>query len=170
VLLVGLLGLPISLAAAYLASRGPVASSGIFLVAAMGYFVFGFSLILVATRLLPIFPARAIQNNAVTVREMWAATSGNSWRLFWGCFLTIIPPLSVLQILFGRRILSNLSPSPGGGLHLTDEAIREMAFFQGAGVAYALLASLIFFGFLSFAYQHFLFRSDVDGANLADGS
>jgi hypothetical protein len=162
-LIVALFALPLGGGVTYLIMQGqqhtknPVVAGSV-----IGVVVLWLCGVLVIVRLAPLLPARAVGNDTVTFRQMWAATKGNSWRLFGGCIMTLIPPLALLQILFGHAILSKLAPTPGQAFHLSQDAMIEMIVFQTVGAVYGLFASLIMIGFLSFSYQYFF-----GGPNLA---
>ncbi len=120
---------------------------------------------LLIMRLTPLLPARAIGDNALTFRQTWAATKGNSWRFFWGCFLTLIPPLALLQIPFGHSLLSKLAPIPGQPFQLSQGAMTEMIVFQTCGAVLGVFAGLIMVGFFSFSYLHFFGASELPSRN-----
>lgn len=156
-----LLALPIGAGAAFLAVHGQVNPHDPLLSAAMiAAIIVSFCAILVAARLALLLPARAIGDHVVTFRRIWAATKGNSWRLFWGCALTFFPPVSVLQILFGQSILTKLAPIPGHAFRVSQEAFTEIVASQAVGAIFTLFSSLVMIGFLSFSYQ-FFFASPV---------
>jgi hypothetical protein len=104
----------------------------------------------VVLRCLMLLPARAIGNTGLTFRQAWNRTRGNIWRLFWGVWLTIAPPLLIAQIAFLA-----LYGLPAPGVTFGEDVVARIAIFTTVVSVYNLLILPIGIGFLSHAYQHF---------------
>lgn len=105
--------------------------------------------IAVTCRLLPLLPAKAIDDRTLTFRMVWQGTRGNTWRLFWGTLACSILPVLPKEIV-GYVILGGITP-----LSLLGPALAPLVIFTAISAAYNVLAAPIFAGFLSFAYRHF---------------
>lgn len=97
---------------------------------------------LVAVRLMLRLPAIAVRDGAVTLRDAWQATRGNSWRLYLGSLATIAP--TQLPMLMG-----NFVPEDRLTASLCS-AVLEVIW---------LVFGLIFVTFMSLAYRHFFKRA-----------
>jgi hypothetical protein len=111
-------------------------------------------------RLSLVLPARAAGDLALTFRESWIMTRGNTWRLLAGTFACWILPYIPLQFL-----------PPSFGEPNFDVLMKEMltADVRPAGIVigaigrqftliYQLLTVPISIGFLSYCYRHFVVR------------
>jgi hypothetical protein len=110
--------------------------------------------IAVMFRLSLLLPARAVGNSALTFREVWHRTSGNTWRIFWGQVACMLPSL-LWAIVF---MAQTGSPDPGTFASSAFVARNTAAsIILGVG---NLLILPIGIGFLSYAYRHF-FREPI---------
>jgi hypothetical protein len=106
--------------------------------------------IAVAFRLTLLLPAQAIGNSALTVKQVWARTRGNIWRLFWGILATTTPPLLVAEFVF---MVGGGIPNP---TMLAGESLAtRMTVVSTVFAVFYLLILPIGIGFLSHAYRHF---------------
>jgi hypothetical protein len=112
----------------------------------------------VLLRLLMLLPARAIGNTGLTFRQAWDRTRGNFWRLFWGLWLTTLPPVLIVEVA-----LVALVGTPRPGLALEPGFVTRMTIFSTVGSIYYLLIVPIGIGFLSHAYRHF-FQAPIERA------
>ncbi len=103
-------------------------------------------------RLMLVLPARAIGNNDLNFRSILKHTKGNTWRLIGGLALCTIPPALPVQII----TFSSMS-----GLHTPGQPFDPAKFMESTAIAsggmtaYGMLVSMIWLGFLSYAYRHF---------------
>jgi hypothetical protein len=109
-------------------------------------------------RLVLLLPARAIGNTSLSFGETWNRTRGNIWRLFWGMWLTTIPPTLGVQIVYLAVIGL---PHPGGAID--DDFVVRMTALSTIFTTCYLLIVPIGIGFLSLTYRHF-FQSPIDFA------
>jgi hypothetical protein len=97
-----------------------------------------------ACRLFVVLPAKALGRD-ISFGTAWAATRKNSWRLFWGYMLSLLP-LAVIAGGIGFWIAS-AQPSRGVAASIWTILTLLWALFGMVGV-----------GFLSLAYRHFFER------------
>jgi hypothetical protein len=97
-----------------------------------------------ACRLFVVLPAKALGRD-ISFGTAWAATRKNSWRLFWGYMLSLLP-LAVIAGGIGFWIAS-AQPSRGVAASIWTILTLLWALFGMVGV-----------GFLSLSYRHFLER------------
>jgi hypothetical protein len=88
-------------------------------------------------RLLLVLPAAAIGERRMTVRAAWAFTVLNSWRLFAGLSLTVVPPI----------LISTLTTAGIG------ERMPQLVAAIGLALSFVNMALVA--GFASLAYRHF---------------
>jgi hypothetical protein len=101
--------------------------------------------IYVAMRLQLIFPATAIDDQALTLARSWSVTDGNGWRLMLGFFMATLPvALAVLAI----ALFLAWAAEATGSLVLA--AMADLAAVGNAWLQAPLIAS-----FLSYAYLFF---------------
>jgi hypothetical protein len=97
-----------------------------------------------ACRLFVVLPAKALGRD-ISFGTAWAATRKNSWRLFWGYMLSLLP-LAVIAGGIGFWIAS-AQPSRGVAASIWTILTLLWALFGMVGV-----------GFLSLSYRHFFER------------
>jgi hypothetical protein len=97
-----------------------------------------------ACRLFVVLPAKALGRD-ISFGTAWAATRKNSWRLFWGYMLSLLP-LAVISGGIGYWI-AIAQPSRGVAASIWTIMTLLWALFGMVGV-----------GFLSLAYRHFFER------------
>ena len=97
-----------------------------------------------ACRLFVVLPAKALERD-ISFGTAWAATRKNSWRLFWGYMLSLLP-LAVISGGIGYWI-AIAQPSRGVAASIWTIMTLLWALFGMVGV-----------GFLSLAYRHFFER------------
>ena len=108
------------------------------------------------TNLMLILPARAVGNQSLNFRSILKRTKGNTWRLLGGTFLCAVPPAIPVQLAFFYFL-----PLRAKGPALDPAALfADLAVFAGVTTPYLMLITMIFLGFLSFAYRHFFEPSD----------
>ena len=101
-------------------------------------------------RLIPLLPARAAGDLALTWRDTWTRTHGNVWRLFWGLAACTVPPaLLMFAVSLG------ITGFPSFDMFTRPGFAERMAVANALFVAYYLLSLPIVIGFLSHAYRHF---------------
>jgi hypothetical protein len=103
------------------------------------------------SRLMLALPARAIGDNGLRFRSILERTKGNSWRIIGGMFfcsapLMILAQLAVVSVVGMPRAPSGIGQGTG---------FENFAALFAAFTAYMMLVSMIYIGFLSFAYRHF---------------
>lgn len=101
----------------------------------------------VLCRLLPLLPARAIDDYTPTFSETWQRTRGNTWRLFLGILACTLLP--VLPVYFIAALAVGVGYPPSG------DALSRFTVFSAFTTSLFILICPIFVGFLSHAYQHF---------------
>jgi hypothetical protein len=97
-----------------------------------------------ACRLFMVLPAKALERD-ISFGTAWAATRKNSWRLFWGYMLSLLP-LAVIAGGIGYWI-AMAQPSRAVAAGIWTIVTLLWALFGMVGV-----------GFLSLAYRHFFER------------
>jgi hypothetical protein len=97
-----------------------------------------------ACRLFVVLPAKALERD-MSFGTAWAATRKNSWRLFWGYMLSLLP-LAVIGGGIGYWI-AIAQPSRGVAASIWTILTLLWALFGMVGV-----------GFLSLSYRHFFER------------
>jgi hypothetical protein len=106
-------------------------------------------------RLSLLLPARATGDLALTFRQAWHRTRGNTWRMFWGLLACSVPPLVALQIISAVVMAAVGAPK----LAPTSEQIIVPALGLTVMSAVMFMISLlivpIYIGFLSHCYRHF---------------
>jgi hypothetical protein len=102
--------------------------------------------VLIVGRLSLVLPAIALGRTDVGFADAWRATRGNTWRLYWG------PPVCLLPLVLPRRLLT--------GASLTDPVAAALA--TTAMDLLSLLGGVVAVGFLSFAYRHFFHAGERD--------
>ena len=105
----------------------------------------------VAQRLSILLPARAIGDMNFTMKQAWARTRGNTWRIFWGYFVCTLPPMILAQVIWLISMASTLPGRPAFG----PTFVRLMTIFGALMSVYYLLILPLAIGFLSHAYRHF---------------
>lgn len=107
-------------------------------------YIFAFVMLL---RLSLLLPARAVDDVALTFKQAWNWTLGNTWRLYWGVWACFAPPLLVAQV--GALILG-ASPDPAklANGHMANQWVIVSVVMT----CYYLLVTPIWVGFLSYAY------------------
>jgi hypothetical protein len=110
-------------------------------------------------RLILLLPARAIGNAGLSFGQTWNRTRGNIWRLFWGLWFTVAPPLLGIQIAF--LIVGGFPPRPD--VAVGDDFVAHMTAFDTIIMTCCPLILPIGIGFISHAYQHF-FRAPIASA------
>ncbi len=116
-------------------------------------FLIGWTLWLLGlTRLALLLPARAVGNDRLTFSQCWKLTRGNAWRIGFGCFLTVIPPLLLAQMVFARIMFAGVLQGPTAFATPTSPLFLST---MAALTAYSMLVAIIMIGFLSYAYLHF---------------
>jgi hypothetical protein len=116
-------------------------------------FAFGWMLWLLGfIRLALLLPARAIGNDALTFSQCWKRTRGNSWRIGFGCFLTVYPPLLPAQLVFAKIMFAGIQP---GRMPFAGPPSPIFIATLATLTVYAIFTGLIMIGFLSYAYLHF---------------
>jgi hypothetical protein len=129
--------------------RGPLAPPpGFFALLLLGFVLYAVGTA-VALRLTLLLPARAIGDTNLTFKQTWNRTRGNIWRLFWGVFVTTVPPLLIVQIAF-LLVMPPLIPGMAG----ENVTARMTAISTISAILYLLIVP-IGIGFLSHAYRHF---------------
>lgn len=109
----------------------------------------------VAVRLMPVLPARAIGDVAVTFKDVWNRTRGNIWRLYWGTLACLVPPMLVMQIIFLSLI------GFGDPRRFADDGfVWRMTIVSTLVSLCYLLVLPIWVGFLSHTYRHFFPRPE----------
>jgi hypothetical protein len=148
--LIGLLpAVPQYLGQIYLAMTQPRGASEINLVGAALSFLGSIASIVAwfcSCRLFVVLPARALGRNDIAFGDAWAGTRHNTWRLFWGHILCILPMIMLSSVLAFWLLFS--APSRGATTIVWTILTLFWALFGMVGV-----------GFLSLAYRHFLERS-----------
>jgi hypothetical protein len=133
----------------YLAATQPEGASDIDLTASLLAGVGGIASLVIwffACRLFMVLPAKALDRSDVSVGVSWAATKGNSWRLFWGYLLCLLP-----FMLFGSVLaLWLLFGSPTRTSYAAISAVLSLLW---------ALFGMVAVGFLSLAYRFFFERS-----------
>jgi hypothetical protein len=133
----------------YLAATQPEGASEIDLTASLLGGLGGIASLVIwffACRLFMVLPAKALDRKDVTVGVSWAATTGNSWRLFWGYLLCLLP-----FMLFGSGLaLWLLFGSPTRTSYAAISAVLSLLW---------ALFGMVAVGFLSLAYRFFFERS-----------
>jgi hypothetical protein len=100
----------------------------------------------IVLRLSLLLPARAIGDPAMTFKETWNRTRGNTWRIFWGIFACSWPPILVLLIVLFLSF----------AIFVSMQIIDSVAVFNIViETSYCLLILPIWIGFLSHSYRHF---------------
>ncbi|MEN3348636.1 MAG: hypothetical protein V7632_2271 [Bradyrhizobium sp.] len=130
------------------ATFGPGAVAPAFiplLIAAAALYVIG---LVVMLRLSLLLPARAVGNTELSFSQAWQRTSGNTWRLFWGLIVTVLPPLLLTDLIVVALM----------GLGHPTMTVTRMTAASTAITVYYLLVLPICIGFLSYAYRHFFER------------
>lgn len=124
-------------------------AGGLVIVALFVLFVAALSY--VPTRLGLILPARAL-GSAVSARDVWQATRGSFWRLFWGGLLST--GLAMLPMLL--YFAAGYGWTATRGVHVANAVLSSVCSIVGGMVGVA---------FLSLAYRHFF--GDPPGSNPA---
>jgi hypothetical protein len=114
--------------------------------------------IAVMLRLTALLPARAVGDLGLTFGETWRRTRGNTWRLFWGLLICILPPLLVMQI--ATLVLLGF-PSPAEAFAGGTLPVR-FAIIHAMSLDWYLLVTPIGIGFLSLSYLHFFERARIN--------
>ena len=104
-------------------------------------------------RLSLLLPARAVGNIALSFKQTWDRTRGNTWRLFWGMLATALPPM--LIIILAEAGLAALGAFPNLNAPPTAAMALPMAISGIVVTICYLLIVPIGIGFLSHAYRHF---------------
>lgn len=124
---------------------GPSANFVLMNAANLAFAVAVIGAMLTIARVCLVFPAAAIEENRMTFTTAWRLTRGNSWRLFWGAAIVVVPveAVSVFINLAFERI------APGASILKSVAIIGTDVLFLFVGVALAA-------GFASLAYRHFV--------------
>jgi len=94
----------------------------------------------IVARLSLALPALAVGRAEISFGAAWAATKGNSWRLFWGYLFCILPwVVVVVAVEF---------------LFLTGDRVLATLVLLAIGLVW-IPVGMISVGFLSLAYRHF---------------
>ena len=101
--------------------------------------------LLIAGRLSVILPARALGRADFTLGKVWAATRKNSWRMFWGYVLCVVPLGATVGMAMIWYVISGASR-----LNFTIVWTALSLFWVAVG--------MIGVGFLSLSYRHFFER------------
>ena len=123
----------------------PVAAWNILILAA------SVAVMLVAVRVSVLLPVVALDVHGIALGDIWRRTQGNTWRLFVG-FAVCLIPMVIAALLFSLLWQEQLS--------LVDDDARIVGRLPNA-LAFSLSAVplqiflVVPIGFLSFAYQHF---------------
>jgi len=104
-------------------------------------------------RLSLLLPARAVGNIALSFKQTWDRTRGNTWRLFWGMLATALPPM--LIVILAEAVLAALGAFPNPNTLPTAAMALPMAIASIVVTICYLLIVPIGIGFLSHAYRHF---------------
>jgi hypothetical protein len=122
--------------------------------------VFYIVAISIVLRLSVLLPARAVGDLALTFRQAWRRTRGNTWRMFWGLIACSLPPMIVLEIISLIVVSAIGLPKfvPGNGqVAVPALGLTIMSTFM---FVITLLIVPIYIGFLSQCYRHF-FQGDI---------
>ena len=124
-------------------------------VLAAALFIGYIAAIAIGLRLILLLPARAAGDMALTFRQAWERTRGNTWRLLWGTVATTVP----LGIV-GVAVIAAVLGFPNADLMKLDgpafkSYAERMAVANVVMAAFFLLILPIGIGFLSHAYRHF---------------
>jgi hypothetical protein len=98
----------------------------------------------ICMRLSLILPASVAGDRSMTLRRSWILTRGNSWRLFWGAFLSALP------FAFASNVLEAIvkSAPETDGISVGDGLVV-------VGILLEIVGYLLAAGFVSHAYLHF---------------
>jgi hypothetical protein len=131
---------------------------------AAGFFalivIFYVAAIAVMLRPTALLPARAVGDLDLTFRETWRRTRGNTWRLFWGLAICILPPLLIMQIA-----ILVLIGFPGPEAFADGTLPVRFAIMHAMSIVWYLLVTPIGIGFLSLSYLHFFERARINVRN-----
>ena len=101
--------------------------------------------------LMLVLPARAVGDKNLNFRSILKRTKGNTWRLIGGMFLCALPPAIPAQFA-----LFHFLPFREKGQTIDPAAMMaNLSVLLGVLTPYLMLVTMIFIGFLSYAYQHF---------------
>lgn len=104
---------------------------------------------IVGLRLSLLLPARAVTDLELRLRQAWARTRGNTWRMLWGTMACALLPIVASVVLVSLL-----------GFHGADRA--SAAYAEQSAIVSALytfcgfLVFPIWIGFLSYTYLHFI--------------
>ena len=98
------------------------------------------AMIFLAPRLSIILPAKAVGSTDITIRKIWHASRGQTWRLALGSLLTYLPFLPLVAVYYA---VSSAGPTQ-----------FDFAFFNALYYFVSMILNIIFVGFISFAYRH----------------
>ena len=134
----------------------PIAPSpGFIVLMVAGYITTFIVAFYVSSRLMLALPARAVGDNNLNFRTILNRTKGNTWRVIGGLVACSFPAMLLVQV----SILSFLEfPKPGIPHGIPNDAqhvFGNLAIMFSVLTAYMLLVSMIYIGFLSYAYRHF---------------
>ncbi len=110
-----------------------------------------------ALRLSLVLPARAIGDTGLRLRDSWALTTGNTWRLIGGTILSAVIPaivlnLAIMPFMFGG--MPEMDPKKPN-LDLLSAWMQSLALPSALIAMGYMIVSMIGIGFLSYAYRHF---------------
>lgn len=107
----------------------------------------------VMLRLSVLLPARAIGNSSLTFKETWRRTRRNTWRIFWGLVICMLPATLAPIAFFISFGLSGIN------MLVSDGSVGRMVAFSVISMVYYLLILPISIGFMSLSYRHFFVRT-----------
>lgn len=137
------------------AASGTSGAGAVAVTAGLGA-VLGVIAMVVGLRCSLVLPARAIGDSALRLRDSWALTKGNTWRLIGGTLLSAIIPAIAVQLAITPFLVAGMPD-----LRQPDAAAAMLAYVRSLALPSALISmaymliSVIGIGFLSFAYLHF---------------
>jgi hypothetical protein len=98
------------------------------------------AMIFLVPRLSIILPAKALGSRDITIRKIWHASRGQTWRLAIGALLTYVPSLPVIALYYAATSRSQTQ--------------FDFAFFKALFYFTSTILNLVFVGFITFAYRH----------------
>lgn len=101
-------------------------------------------LVILTARLGVVLPARAIEAPEGSLWESWKITSGNSWGLFVGTGICVLPYFLLMGLIRGSGF--DFSASDGSLLHILDRVAIQ---------ALSMLLGLVEVGFLAQCFRYF---------------